>query len=457
MANFASINAIKMRNMRIIAVVIEVVLSLFTVVYTGYAHPSCSSQSQKHKQSKTSNRNKKADNGMPSLKDYDGIDVSKYQGVINWKMLAKDKRIKFVYIRAVTRQCKVDERYRLNMGQARKVGIKVGSYHFLTSRYSIDRQFKTFLAAAKPSQQNLIPMLDVESGHFNGWSRLQVRDSVAKFCRLVEKHYGCKPMIYSNQNAYNYYLAPHFNEHILYIANYHYYPVIKGEKNHSHNLWQYSDRGHVRGIKGYVDLCKFTNGTQLKDITIPKKNTHKRVSPKQKYKVIYKKAAFVTRGKNKVKGVVLHHTAASLQGSIDVFTGKRAKKASSHVIIDTDGTRYVFAPPTAITWHSGRAVLNGKSDRYNSVNGFTIGIEFQGNTLSGPLTDAQINSAIEYLLPIIRKYHIPLRNITTHKRVRDAWNKKYPKNRAAVKQDITEKEYDRFMKALRKKYKQKRR
>lgn len=204
-----------------------------------------------------------------STGDYDGIDVSKHQGVIKWEEVAKDKKIKFVYIRATMGKGHKDTKYDRNIHEARKVGLKVGSYHFLTSKFSIDEQFRDFLAVAKPSDQDLIPMLDVEKGYLNGWSRKQIQDSVAKFSRLAKRYYGRKPMIYSNVKFYNRNLAPRFNDHIIYIANYHrYMPSIKGDRNH--NLWQYSQHGHIRGIGERVDLCRFTNGTALEDLLLKK-------------------------------------------------------------------------------------------------------------------------------------------------------------------------------------------
>ena len=92
-----------------------------------------------------------------------------------------------------------------------------------------------------------------------------------------------------------------------------------------------------------------------------------------------------------------------------------------------------------------RSVLNGRE----GCNFFTIGIEFQGNTLEAPLTQHQIDSAIEYLLPLIKEYDIPLENIVTHEMVRKAYKKAHPNIRAYDKPDITQKEYRRFMSALR--------
>lgn len=148
--------------------------------------------------------------------------------------------------------------------------------------------------------------------------------------------------------------------------------------------------------------------------------------------------------KNLVQGVILHHTAEpTVERSLAVLTS-RTKKVGTHVVIDTDGTRYIMASPETVTYHAGLSVLDGKE----GCNYFTIGIEFQGNTLEKPLTKDQIKSAIEYLSPIISKYKIATENIVTHEMVRQAYKKKYPKKRCSGKVDITQVEYKKFMKAL---------
>lgn len=149
---------------------------------------------------------------------------------------------------------------------------------------------------------------------------------------------------------------------------------------------------------------------------------------------------------NEVKGVILHHTAEpTVERSLEVLTSVE-RGVGTHVVIDTDGTRYILCEPELVTFHAGKSVLNGRE----ACNDFTIGIEFQGNTVERPLTDDQIKSGIEYLLPIISKYNIPIENIVTHEMVRQAYKRKYPNRRCYGKVDITQKEYRRFMGELRK-------
>jgi len=147
---------------------------------------------------------------------------------------------------------------------------------------------------------------------------------------------------------------------------------------------------------------------------------------------------------NEMLGVVLHHTALpTLEAALKELT--RPGGVSSHVVIDTDGTRYILAPLTAVTYHAGKSILNGRE----RCNNFCIGVEFQGNTAQVPLTKEQIGSAVEFLLPLIRERHIPLDNIVTHKMVRDNFIHHHPtEKRCKTKVDISSSDYSRFMEAL---------
>lgn len=147
---------------------------------------------------------------------------------------------------------------------------------------------------------------------------------------------------------------------------------------------------------------------------------------------------------NEVLGVILHHTAEpSVKNALKILSSPE-KKIGTHVVIDTDGTRYIMADPTVVTYHAGYSILKNRE----GCNYFTIGIEFQGNTLNTPLTKEQIESGIEYLLPIINTYNIPLDNIVTHQMIRSAYKEKHPKSRCSGKVDITQTEYHRFMTRL---------
>lgn len=164
------------------------------------------------------------------------------------------------------------------------------------------------------------------------------------------------------------------------------------------------------------------------------------------YDEFYRPTENLGEGKNEAIGVVLHHTAVDdIDLALRVLTQKRrSNNVSCHLLVDFDGTRYVLASPTDITWHAGPSSLNGRE----GANDFTIGIEFQGNTVEKPLTYQQIESAIDYLIPILKEYNIPLDNIVTHEQVRDEYRRLNPKKKAAKKVDVTPEEHARFMKIL---------
>lgn len=197
---------------------------------------------------------------------YDGIDISSYQGFIDWAKVSSDKDIRFVYIKATEGSTYRSPHYAHNVTQARRNGLLVGSYHYLTSTSTIDDQFENFSKFALKSVQDLIPMLDVEVR--GEWSRSQLIDSVDKFCNLVEDLYGVQPMIYSTMGFYNKNLTPHFNKHHLYIGRYsNTAPEINWEGEYT--IWQYSETGIIPGIGAYVDLCRFREDCWLDEILLP--------------------------------------------------------------------------------------------------------------------------------------------------------------------------------------------
>lgn len=195
---------------------------------------------------------------------YDGIDVSNYQKDIDWRTTAKDDNIKFVYIKATEGATHKQHRYRRNIENARRHGIKVGSYHFMTTTASVQSQFENFISVALPEEQDLVPLLDVEKR--GGWTIKQLQDSVMKFAILLEQHYGCKPMIYASSSYFNNYLGSQFAHYPLFIARY-----AKSEPSLYYGakwiLWQFSDRGRIDGIDALVDLSRFNRGYSVKDIT----------------------------------------------------------------------------------------------------------------------------------------------------------------------------------------------
>ena len=82
------------------------------------------------------------------------------------------------------------------------------------------------------------------------------KDSILLFCKLINEHYGKLPIIYGTNGSYNSYCAPDFNNYYLMIGRYgSKHPVIKGMGHY--NIWQYSEKGVIKGIPMPVDLDRF--------------------------------------------------------------------------------------------------------------------------------------------------------------------------------------------------------
>lgn len=198
-------------------------------------------------------------------RDYDGIDVSHHQGIIDWQRVAKDSCVKFVYIKATEGSTIVDSNYLRNAKGAKKAGIPFGSYHYMTSQSSVTDQFRNYYGVVNRKHQDIVPMIDIEEEGVKRWSKQEIQDSLAHMIRLIEQYYHCSPIIYSHAKFYNENLSPRFNNYLLFLARYNVHePVVN--RAGRHNIWQHSDQGVVDGIETLVDLNVFAKGTSLKDI-----------------------------------------------------------------------------------------------------------------------------------------------------------------------------------------------
>ena len=201
----------------------------------------------------------------PASVVFDGIDVSRHQGRIDWDVIKKNPRIKYVYIKATEGSDLVDDCYQRNIREARRAGLKVGSYHYLSNRSSVTTQFRNFATTANRDEQDLVPVIDVEV--CKQWSAQQLRDSLMVFARMVEDYYGCKPIIYTYETFFKSYLGKAFAHYPIFIAKYPKNPDDKPNINGVKWLiWQFSETGRINGINGCVDLSRFNTGCSLNDI-----------------------------------------------------------------------------------------------------------------------------------------------------------------------------------------------
>lgn len=112
------------------------------------------------------------------------------------------------------------------------------------------------------------------------------------------------------------------------------------------------------------------------------------------------------------QAIVLHHSDGSYRGGIE-WIASPASKVSYHVLIARDGRRTVFCDDTDRAWHAGVSEWQGRKD----LNSWSLGVSWEGNTYEFPLGEDAMASAIEYLVPRMKKWGIPLSMVLTHQQV----------------------------------------
>jgi lysozyme len=193
-----------------------------------------------------------------------GIDMSHYQGDIWWSAVGENNRINYCYLKASEGGTNVDHRYLENIEMARRYNVLVGSYHFYRPRQPQEEQLRNFRSQCRPQDQDLIPMIDVEAT--GGLNSDELCDSLKLFLQLVEREYHCKPLIYSGQSFYNRHLAGQFSGYLFMIAKYSPFEpqLIDGKDIYA---WQYTGKGHLNGVNGYVDKSRLMGRHSLREIS----------------------------------------------------------------------------------------------------------------------------------------------------------------------------------------------
>lgn len=182
-----------------------------------------------------------------------GIDVSHYQGAIEWDELAADGH-DFAFIKATEGKELKDKAFFVNWTLAGKTGMRRGAYHFFRPEVKAEQQARNFFAAVQLVPGDLPPVIDVENR--GKLSAKQLVTRVTRLAEMMEIHYGVKPILYTGQNFYNRFLAGQFDDYPLWLARYDVdEPVTVCGRPYT--FWQYTDRGRLPGIHGNVDRNVF--------------------------------------------------------------------------------------------------------------------------------------------------------------------------------------------------------
>ena len=181
-----------------------------------------------------------------------GIDVSSYQGNINWPNVAKS--IHFAILRAGTGYNggnNKDSKFEENYKNARNAGVKVGAYWYSYAKSVADarKEANYFMQHLKGKKFEWPVYYDIEE---NSQFTSGIHNSIAKeFCKILENNqYYCG--IYASGNRWsNYFDSEVRSKFTVWIAH---WGVSKPSYNGEYHVWQKSDSGSIAGISGPVDL-----------------------------------------------------------------------------------------------------------------------------------------------------------------------------------------------------------
>ena len=194
-----------------------------------------------------------------------GLDMSHYQGEVWWERVSENSnhKLNYVYLKATEGGAKIDKKYLENIVAAQRYGMNVGSYHFYRPKVPQVEQLRNFRAQCRPQDQDLIPMVDVETT--SGLSSKALRDSLQKFLILMTEEYGVRPLVYTYTNFYNQHLIGAIDDYKLFIAQ---YTQREPELQDGRDIfaWQYTGKGSINGVNGYVDKSRLMGRHSTREI-----------------------------------------------------------------------------------------------------------------------------------------------------------------------------------------------
>ena len=210
----------------------------------------------------------------PSHEKYpvQGVDVSAYQGEIDWQTLAVQD-IDFAFIKATEGSTFVDKNFAFNFEQAQQTDLAVGAYHFFSYDSAGKTQAENFIANVIPYEGMLPPVIDLEfygDKEKHPPERAYVDAELSAMIEILTDHYGMAPIIYATEKSYELYLDGNYEECDIWIRNVITRPDISDDRPWT--FWQFTNRGRMPGYNGverFIDINVFS-GTESEFAAYPR-------------------------------------------------------------------------------------------------------------------------------------------------------------------------------------------
>ena len=202
--------------------------------------------------------------GPSSSNIYDGIDVSGWQGNIDYSEVASSG-IEIVYMKASEGTSFVDPYFNQNYTNAKANGLKVGFYHYLTARSNSEAvaEANFFVSTISGMTPDCRLAMDFES--FGNLSAEEINEIGLTFMQTVESLSGKEMVIYSDTSNASNIFGGGLTNYPLWVAQYEVEEPTPNGNWDSWVGWQYTDAGEISGINGYVDRDRFTDGILLNE------------------------------------------------------------------------------------------------------------------------------------------------------------------------------------------------
>lgn len=185
---------------------------------------------------------------------YKGIDISKWQGTVDFGKVTKDKNVDFVILRAGLGKVasQIDAKFNTYYAGAKAAGIPVGAYWYSYAKTVADAKLEAqaCLQVIRGKQFEMPIWYDIEEKNTFATGKNNVSAIARAFCSVLEAA-GYFVGIYMSRSPATSYLASDIpTRYAMWIAEYS--SSCKYQQNYG--MWQYSDKGVISGIKGSVDL-----------------------------------------------------------------------------------------------------------------------------------------------------------------------------------------------------------
>lgn len=196
----------------------------------------------------------------PSPDEYPvrGVDVSSYQGDIDWAVLS-GQGIEFAFIKATEGSSFVDECFEKNWANACETDLSIGAYHFFSFESSGRAQAENFISTVGPLEDTMLPpVIDIEYYDYPSGTDVSARTVQKELGEMIETlkaYYGRPPVLYVTKRSYNDFVQGHFTECPLWVRSVYGRPDYVSDQAWA--FWQYSNRHRLNGYEGkepYIDM-----------------------------------------------------------------------------------------------------------------------------------------------------------------------------------------------------------